>query len=78
MEFLRITGLSILSGGLAAAVALLVGVTLLELPYSLPFAGASWRRGPPPVTLLQSAALRPPPSAHPPPSRPPRPAPQCA
>ena len=54
MEFLRITGLALCGAVLGSAVSLLVAVTLLELPYSLPFAGepkgglAAWGRAPPP------------------------------
>jgi hypothetical protein len=38
MEVLRVLGISIAAGGIALVVSMLVGVTLLELPYSLSFA----------------------------------------
>ena len=46
MEFLRITGLALCGAILGCAVSLLVAVALLELPYSLPFAGACRARRP--------------------------------
>ena len=40
MEALRILGVSLAAAGLAIGVSMLVGVTLLELPYSLPFSAS--------------------------------------